>query len=65
MAGYAKIAQFANSILSDKNVSSRYVPVHYILIVHRHDSHDYVGESAQDLVFVELYFGLNSLLDQL
>ena len=50
LAGDAEVAQFADSILGDKNVLSLDVPVQYILIVHRHDSHDYMGERAQDLV---------------
>ena len=65
LAGDAEVAQFADSILRDKNVLSLDVPVQYILIVHRHDSHDYVGERAQDLVRGELCLGLNSSLDQL
>ena len=57
-----KVAQFANSILSDKNVLRPDHPVHYILIVHRHDSHDQMGERAQDLVFGEVFF---SFMDQM
>ena len=37
----------------------------YILIVHRQDSNDYMGERAQDLVCGELCLGYNSSLDQL
>ena len=63
LAGDAKVAQFADSILRDENVLSLDVPVQYILIVHCHDGHDYMGERAQDLVCGEHCFGLNSSLD--
>ena len=45
-----KVAKLANTILSDENVLSLDVSVEDIFVVHHHDSHDDVGESAQDLV---------------
>ena len=63
--GDAEVAQFANSVLSDENVLGLDISMQDVLIVHRHDCHDNMGEGAQNLGSSELGLRLNATLDEL